>query len=104
MIGHHHVPGLHRNRLAQPADAEPQGAEMDGDVRRVDHQLARRIQQGAREVEPLLDVGGDRRALKPLSHLPRDGREAVGEQLQLDGFGPGVVDWDDSLLRGWILG
>ena len=60
----------------------------------------RRIEQGAGEVEPLLDVGGDRRALEPLPHLPRDGGEAMGEQLELDGFGAGVVDGDEGLLGG----
>src|SRR6185295_6020682 len=51
-----------------------------------DHQLAPGVEQGAGEVEPLLDVGGDGGALEPLPHLPRDGREAMGEELELDGI------------------
>src|ERR1700687_3570327 len=45
--------------------------------------------RGAGEAEPLLDVRRDGRALQPLAHLARDGREAMGEQLELDGGGAG---------------
>jgi hypothetical protein len=41
--------------------------------------------ESAREVEALLDVGGDRRALERLAHLLGNAHEAVAEQRQLDG-------------------
>ena len=104
MVGHHHVARLHGDRLAQAPHAEAEGPEVDRDVGRVDHELPRRIEQGAGEVEPLLDVGGDRRALEPLPHLAHDGREAMGEQLQLDGFGSGIVDRNRSNLLPGIIG
>jgi hypothetical protein len=87
MVRHHHVAGRERHDLAQPAHAQAQRSEVHGDVRRVDHQLPGRIEEGAREVEPLLDVRGDGRAPQPLPHLPRHRGEAMGEQLQLDRFG-----------------
>ena len=103
VVGHHHVAGRHGDRLAQAAHAEAERPEVDGDVRRVDHQLAGRIEQGAGEVEPLLDVGGDGGALEPLPHLPGDRGEAVSEQLELDGLGTAIVDRDRMASSRRIL-
>jgi len=72
VISHHDVT---RSQLAvgdQLADAQSHGAEMDRDVGRVDDQPARRVQQRAREVLALFDVGGDRRPLQHLAHLAGD--------------------------------
>ncbi len=90
MIGHHHVARLERQRRGGQPHADAERAEMHRDVRRVDHQLAGDVEQRAREVETLLDVRRDGGALQALAHLARDGREAVGEQLELDGGGGGA--------------
>jgi hypothetical protein len=89
VVGHHDIPLLHGDRLPEAAHAEAQGAQVDGDVRGVDHQLARRVEQGAGEIEALLDVGGDGGALEHFAHLPGDRREAMGEQLELNRNGSG---------------
>ncbi len=84
VVGHHHVPRTGRPEGDQLPDAEPHGAEVDRNVGRIDHQPPGGIQQGAREVLALLDVGGDGGALQHLAHLARDAREAVAHQLELD--------------------
>src|SRR5439155_16707935 len=54
------------------------------DVRRVDDQFARGVQDGAGEIEALLDVRRDGGAPQALAHVRRDGAEAVGEQFESD--------------------
>lgn len=51
------------------------GAQVDGDVGGVGDQPAVRAKEGAGEVQPLLDVGGDGRALQDSAHLLCSGRE-----------------------------
>ena len=57
---------------------------MDRDVGRVDDQFTRGIEDPAREIEALLDVRRDGRALQGGAHLPRDAFEPVGEELDTD--------------------
>ena len=57
---------------------------MDRNVRRVHHQLPPRVEKGAGEIQPLLDVGRDGGPAQTLAHLQGDGPEAVGEQLEAD--------------------
>mmetsp|Transcript_96225 Transcript_96225/g.207639 ORF Transcript_96225/g.207639 Transcript_96225/m.207639 type:complete len:513 (+) Transcript_96225:322-1860(+) len=71
------VPHLELDRLLH-------GAQVDREVRRVRHQAALRVEDGAGEVEPLLDVDRDRGPLQAPAHLLRDAHEAVGEQAEPD--------------------
>ena len=61
------------------------GAEVNGNVRRVGNEAAGVIEEGAAEVEPLLDVGGDGGSLKNAAHLFCDGHEPVREDRELNG-------------------
>ena len=61
-------------------------AEMNRHVRCVGDQPPLRVEQRAREVEPLLDVDGVRRAFQHLAHVFGDLREAVVEDLEHDGL------------------
>jgi hypothetical protein len=88
MVGDRDVSRPERQGGRREAHAKPQGAEVHGDVRRVDHQLAMGVEKGAGEIQALLDVGGNGGALEALAHLVGDGGEAMSEQLQLDGAGP----------------
>ena len=56
-------------------------------MRRVGNQMARRIEQRAAEVEPLLDVHRIRRVLQLQPHLLGDVHEEVVEELQQHGVG-----------------
>ena len=63
-------------------------------MRRVGHQPAARVEQGAGEVEPLLDVDRMGRALQRRAHGLGHAHEAAVEQLQGDGVGR--VGGDDA--------
>ena len=65
------------------------GAEMHRHVRGVDQQFALRVEEGAGEIQPLLHVGGQGRALQHAAHLLGDGREAIGEELLPHDVGSG---------------
>ncbi len=87
MVGHQDVARLHRQRVAQPAYAQAETAQVDGNVRRVHHQLAPSVEEGAGEIQPLLDVGRDGGPPQALAHFHGDRPEAVGEQLEADRLG-----------------
>ncbi len=78
VVGDHHVARLEGPVGDQLADAETHRAEVDRDVGRVDHQPACGIEQGAREVLALLDIGRDRGPLQHLAHLAGDRSKSGG--------------------------
>uniref|UniRef100_A0A182IL16 Secreted protein n=1 Tax=Anopheles atroparvus TaxID=41427 RepID=A0A182IL16_ANOAO len=90
MVGQENVAGFER------ATAHPQlvldrllhGTEVHRDVRRVAHQPPVRAEQGAGEIEPLLDVGRDGRALQDAPHLLGDAHEPMVEDAQLHRIQP----------------
>ena len=86
MVRDRHVARPQRQHVAQAADAQTHRAQVHGDVRGVDDQLSGSVQDGAGEVEALLDVRRDGGAAQPLPHVGRDRAEPVGEQLEPDGF------------------
>jgi hypothetical protein len=66
---------------------------MDGDVRRIGDQRALAVEQGAGEIEPLLDVDGGGRVLERDPHFLGDCHEEVVEHLErhrIDGSAGGV--------------
>lgn len=65
-------------------DAGAHRAEVDGDVRGVGHQVPVRVEEGAGEVQPFLDVDGLGGGLQAGAHLFGDGHEEVVEDLQQD--------------------
>lgn len=93
-----HVAGPHRAVVAAQhfPDGLPHGAEVHRDVRCVGDQVAVRVEEGAGEVEPLLDVDGVGGVLQAHAHLLGDGHEEVVEDLQHDRVDPGA----DGLFRG----
>mmetsp|Transcript_54698 Transcript_54698/g.119923 ORF Transcript_54698/g.119923 Transcript_54698/m.119923 type:complete len:423 (+) Transcript_54698:641-1909(+) len=84
VVRHQHVP------LLQVLPAEfnlllhgiTHGSQVDWHVGGVGHQAAVRGEQGAGEVQPLLDVHADARALEGAAHLLGDAHETVGEDPQ----------------------
>ena len=86
MVGDRHIARPQRQHVAQAADAQTHRAQVHGDVRGVDDQLSGSVQDGAGEVEALLDIRRDGGAAQPLAHVGRDRAEPVGEQLEPDGF------------------
>lgn len=68
-------------------DAGTHRAEMHRDVGRVGDQLPLGVEQGAGEVEPLLDVDRLRGLLQGDAHLFGDRHEQVVEDLEQDGVG-----------------
>ena len=69
------------DRFAQAANADAERAEMHGDMGGIGDELAVGIEQGAGEVQPLLDVGGKGRALQYRAHLFRDRHEEIIKYL-----------------------
>lgn len=59
------------------------GAEVDRQVRGVRHQTPRRVEHGAGEVEPLLDVDADRGTLGGWMGVGRGGTLLRGERSWL---------------------
>ncbi len=69
VVGHGHVARTEREQRAHLAHAQPERTEVDRDVRRVDHQVAVRVEQRAGKVEALAHVGRKRGALQHLAHV-----------------------------------
>mmetsp|Transcript_17130 Transcript_17130/g.51272 ORF Transcript_17130/g.51272 Transcript_17130/m.51272 type:complete len:459 (-) Transcript_17130:1785-3161(-) len=95
VVGHHHVTLLYALPFARPIPVRPvlqlcthgigHGAQMHGKVGSVGHQAAVGGEQGAAEVEALLDVDADAGALQGAPHFLRQPHEPVGEDGQLHG-------------------
>ena len=77
------------------ADRLAHRTEVHGHVRRVGDEIARGVEERAREVEPLLDVHRRRRVLELHAHLLRDVHEEVVEHLEHHGIDFGT----DRVLR-----
>ena len=86
-VHHPHVPGLQlRSDLADHGGHAPvHGAEMHGDMRGVGDELPVAIEDGAGEVEALLDVDRARGVLQRVAHLLGDGGEAFVEHFEQHG-------------------
>ena len=63
-------------------------------VRRVRHQEALRVEDGAGEIQPLLDVDAHRGVLQHRARLLGDVHEQVVEQLEQHRIGPAAVGRD----------
>ena len=87
MVGDDDVALPHPESFDQAANAQAHGAEMNGDMRCVDHQPALGVEQGAGKILPFLDVGRDRRPLQHRAHFLGDAPETTAHQLQFDGLG-----------------
>ena len=70
--------------IDDPPDAFAHRTQVHRDMRRVGDQRALRVEDGAGEVEPFLDVDARRRRLKRDAHLLGDGHEQVVEDLEPD--------------------
>ncbi len=70
-------------------DGLPHRPEVHRDVRGVGHQAAVRVEQGAGEVQALLDVDGVGGVLQSYAHLLGDRHEEVVEHFEHDGVHPG---------------
>ena len=83
-VQHVHVAGLDAPRVLPDhrLDRLAHRAEMHRHVRRVGDQVAAAVEDGAGEVEPLLDVHRVRGVLQPQPHLLGDRHEEVVEDLQ----------------------
>jgi hypothetical protein len=66
------------------AKAEPEGAEVHGDVRGVDDEPSAGVEKRAGKVGSLLDVRGEGRTLKAGAHLGDDVLESIAEEFLLD--------------------
>ena len=80
---------------------------MHGQVGGVGHQIAVGSEQGAGEIQTLLDVGGDGGLLQHAAHLLGDGHEQVAENGQLNRIHlrfqrvpPVFVDLDLDITEG----
>ena len=82
MIGHHDIARPQGAVVDEFAHAQTHGAEVDGDVRRVDDQPALGVEQSAGEILALLDVGRDGRSLEHLAHLSGDAGESVAHEFE----------------------
>ena len=71
-------------------DAIAHRAQVHRDVRRVGDEIARRVENGATEVEPFLDVDGIGRVLQGDAHLLGDRHEEVVEYLEHHRVGLGA--------------
>ena len=71
-------------------DGEGHGAEVDGDVGCLGDHVAVGVEDGAREVEALLHVGGVGGALKCNAHLLSNGDEQVLEDFEANGVYQGA--------------
>ena len=91
MIGDDDVAGRHRHGVADRADTQAEGAEVNRHVRGVDDQLAVGVEHRAREVQSLLDVRGKRRALEHPAHLAGNRQKTVREQLLANDLGLAAV-------------
>ena len=91
-VQHPYIAGseLRSNLAHHRGDAPVHGAEMHRDVRRIGDELPVAIEDGAGEVEPLLDVDRARRVLEGAAHLLGDRREALVEHLEQNRVGAGV--------------
>ena len=77
-------PPVRRPRRRHRPHAVPHGAEVHGHVRRVGDQVRLPVEQGAGEVEPLLDIDRVGGVLQRLAHLLGHGHEEVVEELEPD--------------------
>ncbi|MNK60659.1 hypothetical protein D3C87_798010 [compost metagenome] len=91
VVQHVDVARPHGARIARHdgADALAHGTQVHGHVRRVGDQMALRVEDGAAEIEPLLDVDGMGRILQAQPHLLGDRHEQVIENFQHHGVGIG---------------
>src|SRR6476659_149098 len=82
-VGDEHVVFAHFRVLAHDGrDAIAHRAQVHRHVRRIRHQPALGIENGAGEIQPLLDVYGRCRILQLRAHLLGDRHEQIGEYLQ----------------------
>ncbi len=79
--------------VAHGRDACAHRAEVDGHVRCVRHQVGLAVEDGAREVEALLDVHGTRGLAQHHAHLLGDVHEEAVEDLEPQGV-------DGEIVRG----
>ena len=87
-VQHPHIARLERVGFAQHRlDAPVHRAEMDGNMRGVRDQPPARIENGAGEVEPLLDVDRARGVLQRIAHLLGDRDEEIVEHFEQDRIG-----------------
>jgi hypothetical protein len=75
--------------VADGCDGAVHAAEVDGDVGCVGDEVAFGVEEGAGEVEALLDVDGAGGGAEGFAHVFGDGLEAVGEDFEEDGIGCG---------------
>jgi hypothetical protein len=103
VVGHHHVAQCEiREARAHHLDGLGHRAQVHGNVRRVRHQSARRIEDGARVVEALLDVGRDRGIAEHRAHLLGDRHEAIAKDLEPDRIGALEVDLHGARRPGLV--
>ena len=95
------VAGLQRKApvIEDGADALAHRAEVDRDVRRVGHQIAVGVEDGAGEVQTFLDVHAHRGVLQHRAGLFGDVHEQVVEQFQQHRIGPFAAGWDARWKR-----
>ena len=103
IVEDHHVAG----RPGQATDDVPHGkghaAQVDRDVGRLRAQPAGRIEDRAREVEAVADVGREGRVAQHHAHLVADGLEPAREDVQLDGI-HGRQLWHPTHRRDELAG
>ena len=79
------VTGTERHGGDRRAHGQRRRPQVDGNVRRLRDQPAAGVEQRAREVTSLLDVGRQRRAAEDDAHLLRDGRQTLIGDGERDG-------------------
>jgi hypothetical protein len=85
--------------LNHALDAFAHGAEVDGNVGCIGHQLPMVVEDRAGEVEPFFDVDGVAGILQRYAHFVGDGAEEVVEDFQQNGIGGG-----GGSVGGWMGG
>ena len=91
-VQHPHIAGREIGADLAPhrLDAAVHRAEMHRDMRRVGDEAPFAIEDGAGEVEPLLDVDRARRVLQRVAHLLGDRGEALVEHFEQHGIDAGA--------------
>ena len=84
IVKHQHIPALPLLLLYQVAHGKSHTPQVHRDMRSLRKQLAAGPEQGAGEIQPVLDIGGECGALQHQPHLVADGRDTTGKQLEFD--------------------
>jgi hypothetical protein len=84
IVQHHDVAGLHPHGVYCGAHRERHGAQVHGHVVALRDRLAVGVVDGARVVQPLLDVRGKPRAAQRDPHFLGNREEDVLEDLEFD--------------------